>query len=241
MRSLPDLQRDLALALLGREPNVGWGIAAYRNNAFGNWAGALASAYPIVCKIVGAEFFRAMAHAYAREHASTSGDLREYGAQLSSFVADFAPTQDLPYLPDVTRMEWIAHLAYYAPDAAPLDASMLARLDPETCSAMRLKLAPGSALLQSDWPLARIWEVHQDTYRGEVAVEFSPGPHYALVHRPLWRVEVSSLSPAEYRFFAGAARGEPLGELLEAAALIDSTFDPSAVLVRWVGSRALAP
>jgi hypothetical protein len=239
MRSLPELQHALAIAVLGREPDVPWGIAAHRNNAFGNWAGALAGAYPIVRKIVGTGFFAALAREYAREYPSTSGDLREYGAHLPSFAAAFPQTQDLPYLPGVARMEWLAHLAHFAPDALPFDVALLAGLRVDSCAALRPRLVPGRALLESDWPLARIWEVHQDDYRGTVTVEFGLGPYRVLIHRPRWRVEVSPLSAGDYRFLDGACRGEPLGELLEAAVLIDPAFDPSVVLARWVSLGVL--
>ncbi len=239
MRSLLEYQRKFSEALLSKEQSAAWGMAAYRRNVFGNWSGALANAYPIVRKIVGGEFFDAMAREYAREHPSTSGDLNEFGARLPGFVAACPHTRDLPYLPDVARMEWLAHLAYYAPDAAPFDAKRLAALPAENNPELKFKLAPGSALMRSDWPLARIWEVHQDGYSGEVAVEFTPGSHRVLIYRPRWRVEVCPVSLGEYRFLAGAGRGQTLGQLVDAALELDPIFDPSAALPRWVGLRAL--
>src|SRR5258708_8332119 len=98
-------------------------MAAYRRNVFGNWSGALANAYPIVRKIVGGEFFDAMAREYAREHPSTSGDLNEFGARLPGFVAACPHTRDLPYMPDVSRMEWLAPLPFYSPSAPACHAT----------------------------------------------------------------------------------------------------------------------
>src|SRR5687767_15785454 len=190
MPSLLEAQARFADALLGRAGPPG--MAVYRGNVFGNWAQALSSAYPIMRKIVGEEFFRGLAREYAAAHPSASGDLNEYGAQLAPFVADFARTQDLPYLPDVARMEWLAHRAYYAADAAPFDVTGISHSNPQ---ALRPRLAPASALLASDWPLARIWVVHQDDYAGEVAVDLRSGPNRILVHRPRWRVQVRALAP----------------------------------------------
>src|SRR5687767_8407646 len=187
---LPEWQSQFAAALLGRTGAAG--LAVYRGNAFGNWAQALAGAYPIVRKIVGEEFFEGLARAYARAHPSASGDLNEYGAALAEFVAVFPHTQDLPYLPDVARMEWLAHRAYYAADAKPFDVTGISHSNPQ---ALRPRLAPASALLASDWPLARIWVVHQDDYAGEVAVDLRSGPNRILVHRPRWRVQVRALAP----------------------------------------------
>jgi hypothetical protein len=231
MRLLLEAQAQFAAALFGRAAAPG--MAVYRSNVLGNWAQALAGAYPIVRKIVGEEFFEALAREYARAHPSASGDLNEYGAQLAEFVRRFAHTQDLPYLPDVARMEWLAHRAYYAADPKPCDLEVFKTAYPET---VRVALAPACALLASEWPLARIWTVHQDGYEGEIEVDLRAGSDRILVHRPKWRAQVLSLTAGHYRFLESAARGETLGDALEAAAAEDPAFEPSLALAGWVGA-----
>jgi hypothetical protein len=234
MPSLLEFQTGFAGALLGQAGSPG--LAVYRGNAFGNWAEALASAYPIVRKIVGEEFFEGLARAYAIEHRSASGDLNEYGAGLAVFVAAFPHTQDLPYLPDVARMEWLAHRAYYAADATPFDLTKISNSDPE---ALRFRLAPACALLASDWPLARIWTVHQDDYEGEIDVDLGSGPDLILVHRPRWRAMVRSLALGDYRFLELVRQGKTLREALETAVAEDREFDPSAALAGWVDAGVI--
>jgi hypothetical protein len=209
------------------------GMAAYRGNVLGNWSRALAGAYPVVRKIVGEEFFRALAREYARVHPSRSGDLNEYGERFADFVAAFEHTRDLPYLPDVARMEWLAHRAHYAPDPAPFTLEGLGE-------SSRLRLTPPCALLASDWPLGSIWTVHQDDYEGEINVDLRAGPDRILVHRPRWRVLVRSLAPGEHRFLQAAARGETLGDALEAALAEDAEFQPSLALAGWVDAGVIA-
>ncbi len=143
MPSLLEAQRQFSAALLGAGgPSR---MAVYRANAFGNWAAALAGAYPMVQRIVGTDCFAALARAYAVQHPSVSGDLHEYGAELAPFLDGHAGVRDLPYLADVARMEWLAHLAYYAADPAPFDFSR----------PTDVRLAPACSLLRSDWPLAQ--------------------------------------------------------------------------------------
>jgi hypothetical protein len=235
MLSLLETQQRFGAELLGRGGTPG--MSVYRSNVFGNWAQALSSAYPIVRKIVGEEFFEGLARAYAREYASASGDLNEYGERLPEFVAAFAQTQDLPYLPDVARMEWLAHRAYYAADAAGFDFEALETSAPER---LRLALAPACGLLTSEWPLARIWTVHQDDYEGEIAVNLNAGPDRILVHRPRWGAQVRSLAPGDYRFLEAASQGRTLGEALEAAVGEDLRFDPALALAGWVDAGVIA-
>jgi hypothetical protein len=231
MFSLPEWQSEFAATLFARAGAPG--MAVYRGNVFGNWSQALAGAYPIVRKIVGQEFFECLAREYARAQPSTSGDLNEYGAQLADFISTFPHTGDLPYLPDVARMEWLAHRAYYAADAAPFGLEGLGE-------SSRLRLTPPCALLCSQWPLARIWTVHQDDYGGAIEVDLRAGPDRILVHRPRWRAQVRSLAPGDYRFLDTARRGKRLDEALEAAAAEDPAFGPSLALAGWVDAGVIA-
>ena len=239
--ALADAPRAAATAPLLRDPPALAleRLAVYRGNVDGNCAKALANAYPIVRKIVGGEFFDAMAREYARAHPSQSGDLNAYGERLADFVAAFPHTQDLPYLPDVARMEWLAHCACRAADAEPLDLARLTQVSEDGHAALRPVLAPACALLASSWPLGRIWEVHQDDYAGGIQVDLESGPDRILIHRPRWRVHVQSLSRGDFRFLASARAGEALGAALGIALADDPAFEPASALARWVGAGVI--
>ena len=234
--AIGDAGRTAAVTPLfrGAPEHVPARLAVYRGNVYGNCTNALAGAYPIVRKIVGAEFFEATAREYARVHPSASGDLNEYGKAFAAFLEAFAETRDLAYLPDVARMEWLAHRTYYAADSARYDPARLAHLPPERWIALRPVLAPTCVLLDSRWPLARIWTVHQDDYTGEFDVDLDAGPDRILIHRPRWTAEVVALSVGDHRFLTAASEGAVLGDALEAAFAEDPEFDPGAALVRWI-------
>jgi hypothetical protein len=51
-------------------------------------------------------------------------------------------------------------------------------------------------LLLDRWPVARIWQIHQDDYAGEFSVDFDAGPERILISRPLFRVEVTAFQQA---------------------------------------------
>lgn len=239
MPSLLEQQRGFAGELLEKPCGAGR-LAVYRANVYGTWRKALASAFPIVRKIVGDEFFEGLAHVYAKGHPSCSGDLNEYGERLPEFLETFPDTRDLPYLPDVARMEWLAHRAHFAADAAPFDFAQLPALQAEQQGALlRPVLAPACALLASAWPLAALWAAHQDSHEGPVAVDLKAGPDWILVHRPSWRAEVCRLGAGDYRLLASARDGLALDEALEVATAADPAFEASNALARWVAARAI--
>jgi hypothetical protein len=193
-------------------------LSVYRGNVVGACTKALTGAYPVVAKIVGESFFEGLAREYLRRFPSTSGDLNEFGAQLSQFVARFEHTQDLPYLPDVARMEWLVHRAYYAADEP----------GPGLC------LAPACALIASPWPLARIWQIHQDDYEGEFSVDLEAGPERILIYRPRFRVLVGAISTGAYRFLERCGAGAPVAAALDAALVAEPEFDLGAALAAWI-------
>ena len=150
MQSLLELQRRFGAAL--RDPiaaNMPRGFSVYIGNVRGNWTRALAAAYPIVRKIVGEGFFEGLAWDFARDHGSPSGDLNEFGERLPDYLAAYPETRDLPYLPDVATMEWLAHRIYYAPDPAPVDPVRLASIPAEKYSSLRISRTSASALYGS--------------------------------------------------------------------------------------------
>ena len=240
MPPLLETQLSFGATLLTHEAAPSWGASVYRGNVFGNWASALAIAYPITRKIVGADFFEAMARQFARAHPSRRGDLHEYGGELADFLGAWDEVADLPYLLDVARMEWLAHRAFYASDPPSFEPATLASLSSEQQETLTPRLAPACSLLESAWPLARLWEIHQDDYRGEFSVDLDSGPDRVLIHRPVWRVYVKSVALGDFRFLREAARGERLGQALEAACSIDPSLDPARVLGRWIGSGVLS-
>jgi len=212
-------------------------LAVYRGNLYGNCLGALAGAYPVVRAILGEGFFDAMGKEFLRAHPPGSGDLNALGRDLPQFVAAFAHTRDLPYLADVARLEWLAHRAYFAADAQDFPLSRLAGADDP--GALRPVLAPACALLESAWPVADIWNAHKHADADPCAVDLNARPQRVLVHRPLWRVEVTRLPRGDYRFLSAAASGVALGDALEAALAEDAGFDPGSALARWVSAGAI--
>ncbi len=234
MPSLLELQRGFAAgdASLFSVPAR---LGVYRGNTEGNCVGALASAYPIVRKIVGNEFFDSMARQFVRAHPSQCGDLHRYGEPLADFVAGFAPVADLPYLPDVARMEWLAHCAYFAADPAAFELGAV-----QSPELLRPRLAPACALMASAWPLGRLWTVHQDDYEGAFEVDLGAGPDCIVVHRPRWRVQVRSLAAGDWAFLGALSHGATLGEALAVAAEEDADFDHVTALARWIDAGVIA-
>ncbi len=204
-------------------------LAAYRDSIFANLTGALAATYPVVERIVGAAFFGEAARRYAVSNPSFSGDLNDFGGNFATFLADYPHAAELPYLPDVARLEWLVQCVYYGADPPPADLSALATTLPEQYGELRFECDPAHARLDSRWPLDRVWQVNAIDYAGDMTVDFSR-PCRLLILRRQGLVGIEALAPGEATFFDGLRHGVTLAEAAAQASGVEAGFDLGAAL-----------
>ena len=247
MPSLPELQAAFARAVIDRDQahieewisatpalDAPARIAIYRNNVFGNYRNTLRQVYPVVLALVGEAFFDRAAEVYAARYPSRSGDLNDFGGQLGDFLAEWPPSAHLVYLRDVAKLEWAMESAFHAADATPLDLQALAAVSPDTFSKLRFDLHPASRIVDSPYPILRIWEVNQPGYSGDQTVQLDAGGDALLVIRRDSAVELEALSPGELVLLQDLARGKSLGEAHVHAIEAEPALDLSALLRRHV-------
>jgi len=104
---------------------------------------------------------------------------------------------------------------------------------------MQARLHPACAFIESRYPLARLWEIHQPNYQGAFQADFDDADHYALVYRPRFKVEVTALDAGDFAFLSACATGACLGRALERARTIDASFTLDAPLAGWIESLVI--
>ncbi len=212
----------------GRPPGRRFNV--YRNNVAVSLTEALETAFPVVRKIVGEEFFAALAGVYLREHPPRSPLLMFYGDEMPRFLARFGPTRGLGYLPDVARLELAVREAYHAADAAPVGPD---NLQDSRLFERPLRFAPAVRLIRSRWPLHGIWRANTDPgapQKPEMRKED------VLVVRPSFDPEALLLAPADAAFVAALMRGQTI-----AAALLGAGdgFNPGPALTTLLRGGAI--
>lgn len=241
MTSWPELQGAFADALLDPQRPTPTGVVdpegapcarrfgVYRNNVTVGLSGALAETFPAVRRLVGDDFFRAMAIAYARAEPPRSPVMAVYGAGFADFVARFEPAMGLPYLADVARIEQAWVEAYHAADAAPLDPAAFIGLAPEALPHLRLRLHPSLRIVRSAHAALTIWRCNTED-AGTEPVEDAGRPEDALILRPDAEVEVRAMPPGGATFVHALAAGDTVVEALGAALQAAPDFDLAAHL-----------
>ncbi|PPB80173.1 putative DNA-binding protein [Albidovulum inexpectatum] len=209
----------------GRRFNV------YRNNVTVSLVEALKTAFPVLRKLVGEEFFAAMALEHVRAHPPRSPLLMLYGTDMPDFLARFPPVSHLPYLPDIARLELALRESYHAADATPVAPDRLAAIPPQDLANIRLRLAPALRLVRSDWPIHAIWVAN---------MKEAPPPRTVtaqdiLILRPEFDPEPHLLPQGAAPFIAALAEGKTIGTALDAA----GDFDLNATFALLVSGGAI--
>lgn len=208
----------------------------YRNNVASGLIRGLEGRFPVVRRLVGDAFFRAMAGAYVADRKPSSAVLIYYGADFAEFVQAFPPARELPYLADVARLEsaWVE--AYHAAEATPVGIAELAAFPPERFAELVFAFHPSARLLRFTNPAATIWVAHQGTDEPRPPERWQA--EEALIVRPDADVVVRILPPGGFDFALALFAGAPLAEA--AAPLAEAGDDVGAHLIGLLEAGAIS-
>ena len=219
----------------GTVPTRRFGV--YRNNVYASLINLLAARFQVTVRLVGEEFFRAMARVYVRNEPPRSPVLLQYGASFSAFIAGFSPAAPVPYLADVARLEWARHAAYHAADAEALSLEALqAALD--GVEQASLTLHPSLSVVRSAYPVVTIWQIAMRETEDEPERLPANGED-ALVARPRMAVEVRRLPEGGADFVLALKRGANLRKAAAAALAAAPEVDLKANLTRLMVSGVI--
>jgi hypothetical protein len=210
-------------------------FAIYRNNVAVSLIASIAARYPVTRRLVGEEFFRAMARAYVAENKPATPVLIHYGQGFPDFIAAFEPARDISYLADVARLEnaWVE--AYHAADATPLALACLAGFSADSLAEACASFHPAARLLNSAHPIASIWAAHQNAAAPAPIAEWRG--EAALITRPVDEVRLRLLPEGGYAFAATLRCGASIGEAHDSTGV--ESFDAGAHLVGLIEAGAL--
>ena len=250
MQALPECQAIIANALLDPAAPTPTGLSShtslivtrrfnvYRNNVVVSLIEALKATFPVACRLVGDEFFAATAREFVRTSPPGSPILSRYGEEFPNFLAQFEPVSDIPYLPDVARLEWLQLRAYHAPDASSLDAGDFAHLDPSSIPNLVVSLLPSVRLFSSPFACVSIWRTNthdqevkpiEDLHRGEDALVLRPGQEVIVLPLPV----------GAHQFISELAARNSLGSAYASVSVKEPAFDLQFALAALIDCGAI--
>lgn len=226
----PDLltfQRDFAAAL---DVPASGAMAVYRNTVLHGSVEALRSNFPVVEQVVGAEMFEHVAVDFASQCPPSSSILALYGNGFADWLEEQSWIADLPYLPDIARVERLHTKCLMAADAEPITPQ---------ADGGAVRLHPSARF---DWlvtPAMSLWLAHQRHVGSELQPEWRA--EGALFVRPeAFVLHALRIGRAAHRILFGVRLGETLKASLAAAARLNPDEDVPAVLASLVNLGVFA-
>jgi len=213
----------------------------YRNTVFRGGADALATAFPAVARLAGANYFEAVAVAYVEAYPPRTNTLAGYGALFPEFLGAAPGIENAPYLPDVARLDRAWLVAHLAADETPLTADALGASDPEDLAAKSLPLHASVQLVTLSWDIHDIWHANRAVADERCdAREVNRKRQDVAIWRPRHEVRSQVLTLPEAEFLAAMAEGHSLSAAATRAIEIDSNFDVSQMFAGAIAAGVFA-
>jgi hypothetical protein len=200
---------------------------------------ALQESFPAVAHVLGEGAFHALAHRYIAGVALKSYNLNDAGEALPRFLEADQLTRDLPFLPDLARLEWQVARAFHAHQQPPFDATAAADWTLDDWARVTMRFQVSVALVESDWPIRTIWEC-RETPIEEIDLDLRNGADRVLVYRSHDTVVCESLDDAEAQALGALFAGQTLGAVI--AARGERGDNPAVVaawFTRWMSLRLI--
>lgn len=211
-------------------------FAVYRNTVTKGWVDALEANFPAVVAVVGEQWFRAAATAYARRTPPSDPVLARYGDTFPTFLARFEPASEMPYLPHVATLDRLWSESACAEDGPFLQAADLAGVDAQQLAQAPLRLHPAVRFVwirttaPSIWLDARGFEAPADGLRYQ---ERGEG---LLLARPAEEVTPIRLTSGGYRLVERLDCGDSFGAAAEQALLREPRLDLATLFATLLAS-----
>jgi len=206
----------------------------YRDSITAAFMNTLETIFPVCKKLVGKQFFVEMSKIAIAEMPSHSPDLNDYGDRLPDFIANFEHAKSLPYLADVAHLEWAVHLANNGPDIEVMDYELLTQWVEQKGDQLVFQLPANGSLLQSTYPIDKIWQVNQEEHEGDETVCLENDACNLLVWRQAYNVILVRLDDQQYYVMQQFAACLPLETIFENT--LAHTIDIEKVLL-WLVQR----
>ncbi len=190
---------------------------------------SLKESFPAVAHVLGEGAFHALVHRYIAGVAFGSYNLNDAGAALPRFLETDQLSRDLPFLPDLARLEWQVARAFHAHEQPPFDAMAAADWTLDDWAQVTMRFQPSVALVESDWPIRAIWECRRTPIE-DIDLDLQNRADRVLVRRSGDAVVCESIDDAEAEALGALLAGQTLGDVITTRG---EHGDTAAVVAAW--------
>jgi hypothetical protein len=193
-------------------------IDIYRTNVRTLHVSVLMSVFPVCGKILGTDYFKQAAKKYFKENPSRSVDLNQYGHEFPIFlkrlIAQRPELADFQYLADLARLEWQIQEVYFSADNVKLNMVEFQNACGKKAGEMNFSLQASVSILDSQYPIAELWEMHQSDDAEDESMLASEH-EFLCVFRNEYQVSLRKINQDLFNLMAAIKDEKTLTEIAE--------------------------
>lgn len=205
----------------------------YRNNVFVSLIDALADIFPVTQRLVGEDFFRAMAREYIQLNPPRTPIISNYGENFSEHVRHFEAAKSVPLIGDLTALEYSLLALTNAPEYDTLEHEQISAAFNNTSdpALLYLLLPPTTQILVSPFAIGSIYLAHQGEEAAPSLADITINKsEILLLSKSHLYSELHIISHSEAVFIKQLTQHKPLGE----AVPDDESFDLGSTLAKLI-------
>ena len=203
-------------------------LGVYRDGYPARLREALLEAFPAVAKILGDGSLASMVVRYRPQVPIGWCNLNFVGRALPNFLLSDRLAEDLPFLPDLARLEWCVVECFHARIGEPFDLATTASWELDDWAKARIAFQPGVALVPSPWPIHEL-RAARERERPEIDVDLVGRPQSVWIYRHGFEVVTELLDEVEagiaQKLFEGRTLGDVMRQIEAEGADADSVLD----------------
>lgn len=211
------------------------GLAAYRRNLQANAARALSISFPVTYELLGEELFQSLVSEFLAVSLPEIGDWAEWGSKFPDWLNSHKTCEEIPYISDCAKLDWLHHQAERAEDYN-FEPESYQQLADQNAAAGTLIVNPTSQVFTSDYPVVDIWLAHNLPEKDRAEFMASAREKLAeqkgqtvLLWRQHWQVQVRAIHAEECHWLeylsAGFSLEKSLNQLEEDFSAPGFAFD----------------
>jgi len=210
-------------------------MGIYQHSAIANTINTLSLSYPVIEKLVGQDFFKAMCREYILKNWPESGNMDDYGQSFSQFLAEYEQAKQLSYLEDVARLEWLFHQSALADDSYNFDWSTLAKVAEADILKLNFLLSPSVKIIHCDVPVDKIWQMNQPNAQEDKALTIEVGNKtFIVLFRQGLKTEMMAIVESEFVLLQSFEAGRRFEVAIERAKVVDANISIDSCLQKYI-------
>ncbi|WP_108649560.1 HvfC/BufC family peptide modification chaperone [Dongshaea marina] len=190
-------------------------LEVYRGNFIISLTEVLQASYPATQTMVGDEFFEAAARQFILQTPLEEGSVTHFGEGFGQFIATLPGLRDMPWLPELARLEWqLDAMSLAELPIGDFPIQQLAQVKPQDYPKLKFHLSPACQLFSSTYGVASVWKMAK--LDETLEVQLNEACHLMLVKQRDFRVLFISLNDTEFSLLQGFSSQQPLGAIEQA-------------------------